>query len=179
MPMAFPYELGVQSHMLKHGDLIDFIRRPLFDGDPLYPMTAADYYEWHKRLASNAPVELEKFILGYLHGTDEQMLSFRRAGWDAPSIADFFTDIEMAAGYDEWLQEQLGYEELNRRSEVGVRRASVVASFGREQATKLALSGLSHAELVDIAESHHDARDIPTEYLDALCPPVPAGQWDW
>lgn len=176
--MPFAYQLP-ESLMLREEDLQDFLRRPLFDGDPLYPMTAETYYEWHRKLTSNTAFELDRFIIGYLHGTDKEMLSFRRAGWDAHAVHDLYTDIEMAAGFDDWMEEKLGWDELYRRTEIGMRRAAVVAQLGRERATVIAASGLSREQLVSIATAPETVRDLPADYADMLYPSAHPRTWEW
>lgn len=145
---------------------------PLFEGDTMYPKSVSDYYEWHGELLHNAPLLLDDFILGYLHGDDEDMLNFRRAKWDVTAVA------QLAPLFEDIIEPLPEAESLSH-VEIGIRRASIVAALGFERSVILASSAATRQHLTEVAAAIADTAEMPEDYLRGLYLPVSSFQWDW
>lgn len=152
-----------------------YINRPLFDGDTMYPKAARDWYEWHGELCARSPEGTVDFVLGYLNGSDENMLLFRRAGWDVHEVVHAVAMV--ASRVEDEMDNPFAYED-----EViikGLRRMSLVARLGRERAFTLAVSGLTAEQLADIGKHPEQTVDMPADYFDPLYPTVYCESWVW
>ena len=173
MPIEKPYT--------DEGDLPEFsvietyVGRPLFDGDTMYPKTTRDYYEWHGELCYRAPDGTVDFLLGYLNGSEEIMLSFRRAGWDVYEVVHMVTTMETLV--ETTIDNPFAYTDDTIKT--GISRMSLVASLGRERAFALACSALTAEQLADIGKRPEQTIDMPAEYFDPLYPAISCENWDW
>lgn len=138
----------------------------------MYPKSIVDYYEWHGELLHNTPLSLDDFILGYLHGDDEDMLNFRRVKWDVTSVS------QLASLFEDIVDPLPEIESLGH-VEIGIRRASVVAALGFERSIILASSEATRQHLTEVAARIDEVAVMPEDYLRGLYLPVSSFEWDW